>query len=522
MFYRSESYFIGSFQHLHQNLQHIDISPRYRLFPSKQPSHKPFVSRFPTLLSTYNPNDNETPEEQKKRMEKVRQIQANFYKSSSDTLENDINDKISTVGTENNNKDEEWLQTDSNDCAILHNVPLWRVQWVELPGLQNVLNVHVAHYTHMFLKIIYECPKPWLYGHVYLPDGSENLGNPDYFLNPDQNKNNVTYTGTLMQITDFKEQEDGRLTLVVQALERMTIVGEAKQHVPYAVASKIQIDPDMECFETYCLRLAGNSSLDYELFMAYARSCQSMVVKEVELLRDYEFRKPLPVELEEQIVFLSPLSQVNASTPVDYANMNGRLLDSFQKRLRKEAEEKGIDELLLLTSDSSGLTKQLQEILEAPRNRFTFVEVAKKEREVWIQIDAMLKAFQKLQPELDCSKIIPVELLSLLPEEIEDWPKGFQITKWAKDAGEKSQYAGSSSTEGVVPFVRLDESWPQLRRAGRLSYLVWLLLETTVGGGGIDGEHRNIVLETSQIDKRLQMVIEQLTHVTMLIEDEKN
>lgn len=33
---------------------------------------------------------------------------------------------------------------------IIDNLPLWRVQWTELPGYQNELNVHVAHYTHMF------------------------------------------------------------------------------------------------------------------------------------------------------------------------------------------------------------------------------------------------------------------------------------------------------------------------------------------------------------------------------------
>lgn len=32
----------------------------------------------------------------------------------------------------------------------LHDLPLWRVQWAALPGTQEVLHVHVPHYTSMF------------------------------------------------------------------------------------------------------------------------------------------------------------------------------------------------------------------------------------------------------------------------------------------------------------------------------------------------------------------------------------
>lgn len=46
-----------------------------------------------------------------------------------------------------------------------------------LCALQEVLHVHVPHYCHMFEGIM-AGPRPWRFGHVYLPGGSEALGTP--------------------------------------------------------------------------------------------------------------------------------------------------------------------------------------------------------------------------------------------------------------------------------------------------------------------------------------------------------
>lgn len=51
-------------------------------------------------------------------------------------------------------------------------------KWGRLTQLrlsQEVLHVHVPHYTYMF-KAIMDSPQPWRFGHVHLPGGSANLG----------------------------------------------------------------------------------------------------------------------------------------------------------------------------------------------------------------------------------------------------------------------------------------------------------------------------------------------------------
>ena len=82
-----------------------------------------------------NPNDLETPEERERRMEMVRQIQKSFYGDEAVTEEGQRKLAVKS----------------DKSSTVLQNVPLWRVQWVELPGYQNILNCHVAHYTRKLL-----------------------------------------------------------------------------------------------------------------------------------------------------------------------------------------------------------------------------------------------------------------------------------------------------------------------------------------------------------------------------------
>ncbi len=43
--------------------------------------------------------------------------------------------------------------------------------------------MHVPHYIHMFDAIM-AGPRPWRFGHVYLPGGSEALGTPAAAISP--------------------------------------------------------------------------------------------------------------------------------------------------------------------------------------------------------------------------------------------------------------------------------------------------------------------------------------------------
>jgi hypothetical protein len=108
--------------------------------------------------------------------------------------------------------------------TVLEQVPLWRVQWMKLLGYQRALNCHVPHYTHMFHHIVLNDPKPWLFGHLFLPEGSENLDSAANQLPQEPlfigSKSTTQVTVTGMQVTNYQQFDDGHLALIVQVLDQ--------------------------------------------------------------------------------------------------------------------------------------------------------------------------------------------------------------------------------------------------------------------------------------------------------------
>ena len=169
------------------------------------------------LFSSSNPIEEESEEEKEARMKLVRQLQKSFYQ-----------DEI------------EEIKPPQKGSTIIEDVPLLRTQWSELPGYQNVLHIHVPHYTNMFQKILRSGAKNKYFGHLYLPGGSENLDNPEYKL---EENTKAPLIGALMKITSHRELEDGRLILIVQALEKFRVVKAKRHYSPYSIAT-IEIMPD--------------------------------------------------------------------------------------------------------------------------------------------------------------------------------------------------------------------------------------------------------------------------------------
>lgn len=178
-------------------------------------------------------SQNESEEERKQRMKLVRSLQDIYYK----------NDQRNTYTSLN------------ETTGIIKHLPLWRVQWTELPGRSNVLNVHDPIYTNMFESILSR-PKPWYFGHLYLPGGSKSLRSEEYEFElknwqDDSNlvedkdpKSRTSVVGTLMRISDVRRLQDGRLCLLVVGIERF-VVQNAIQNLPYSIAD-VQILPDFD------------------------------------------------------------------------------------------------------------------------------------------------------------------------------------------------------------------------------------------------------------------------------------
>ncbi|KAI2503461.1 ATP-dependent protease La (LON) substrate-binding domain [Fragilaria crotonensis] len=401
--------------------------------------------------SSINPNDLETPEEREERMRLVRKIQDSFYRGDSEGL----------------------VVPSSDDTTVLENVPLWRVQWTELPGYQNVLNCHVPHYTHMFRRIL-SGEKPWMFGHVYLPGGSENLSNPDFRLPDDVNgsaESEATLIGTLMRISDYEQLEDGRLVLIVQALDRFRILF-ATQHVPFAIAT-IQLEPDIELME--CLRSEGSNELDARM----------AAVQQANLLRDWEFR---PTRLE----LTSSGSAMGGVSPL--VNYDA----DFSWPTHSESSDR--EEIALLPLSPKLLSDGPESIPS--------MHLLQLEHKVWVALDRMLRLLTQINPNL----IIPVPsqmlgLLSLPSEAGREWPMGFRLEEYVERLISSNASIGTGTKS---PLVRVSSrrQYPRLRRVQRLSYVVWVLFDS-IG----DSPSKQVLLEETSMARRLELAIQKLDGV---------
>ena len=119
--------------------------------------------------------------------------------------------------------------TAARSIGLYHDLPSTRWSFEILPHHRKILNVFQPQYTLMFEKLL-ATPEPWLYAHVLLPGGVENLANPEYELRPGTK---APLHGTLMQIVAVKREVDSRLTLLVEGLARGHVT-RSTQALPYA------------------------------------------------------------------------------------------------------------------------------------------------------------------------------------------------------------------------------------------------------------------------------------------------
>ena len=427
---------------------------------------------LPALCSSKSSADdlsNETPEERAERMKLVRQIQATFYKDDADDSDDENPQQQSP---------RRLVEVDTSQDDTLTNVPLFRVQWTELIGFQNVLNIHEPHYTHMFRRII-QGPKPWRYGHIFLPNGSKNLNNPTYRYDNPNNK--ATRVGTLMQITDVMEDEDsGRLGLVVQAIERFEI-SDVTQHEPYTIAT-VTLLPD----EEFC-----PTNLDDQ-----KKGSSAKVLNELEKWYEWENYPTLYNDCIDQEVDGGQTLRV---TPL--VNYNSEFFaDEISIGVGDDDDE---------FSDDVPMDNQL---------------VAELEYKVWISLDELLRVLG----EASGMRVpIPSQLLGLLPKELpkgleeHGWPEQFRIEQFAQELQQRNAEIGTYTKS---PFLRVAENYnyPSLRRARRFSYVVWILLDSILGLLGPQAvPNRQGLLECMTISERLSAAYEQLEQINSVLRQKR-
>ncbi|GKY95730.1 hypothetical protein MPSEU_000533800 [Mayamaea pseudoterrestris] len=406
--------------------------------PKKQPSSE---TRTETRLNFGSANENTNNNDEAVRMAFVRSLQMQFYKNCT--------------------KSELDLST-----GTIYNLPLWRVPWIEVPGRTNVLNVHESHYTNMMETILHSEP-PWYVGHLYLPGGSDNIKSEDPLLKLESWAERASddmamrkdpikraaVLGTLLRISDYRRLQDGRLLVLVQAMERF-VVSEVVQTLPYGMAH-VQLLPDAEEIDSDLSWV--RTQMEQDVYGARALA----LAESFQRWHRYEFEHtilPLPMrsDLKPEKIAGSALAQVlpfASFSPVVKAETLVKEQSPEIREVKSGMEDKSTKTLerRLIKGHILSVPVELNESLLLMSNE-------ELEIQLWLAINQFLKTTR--------TPVSPV-ILGLLPHV--EWPGTFVLERIGSAIGDQTQLEHK--------YIRTSEQYPAGRRQKRFSYCAAALLE---------------------------------------------
>ena len=428
---------------------------------TRRPSAVAFVSLPvsrpipPALESTVRLFSSPDDDAESKRMDMVRSLQKAFYQP--------------------NEVDEGTRPKLDESTGILTDLPLWRVGWVETPGLANCLNVHEGQYTHMFETIL-SGPQPHYFGHLHLPGGfksarteearfdlktwRDEMDDDDRFAEPERS----AVVGALMRISDHRRTEDGRLVILAHAVERF-VVDRIAQHFPYSVAD-VQVLPDAE-------EMPPGADENF------SRGARAAAVRRSFMYHDYEcdrVRLPLPGGADYLPAEGIPTSEISKILPFAFYSSDDSSLPDVEgmapESLSSSPSSSFLNGALPLERrlKNGGI---LRDPLSLPGSESTnrgSKEPALLETLLWLALDDFCRC---------ADFVLPREILCLMPPDLD-------------------------YLDMDPPAERLSPRYPDSRRQLRLSYLVPILIENFPIGAGM----RQAWIDAPSTQARLSAVLE--------------
>ena len=395
--------------------------------------------------------------------------------------------------------------------GVLLDLPLWRVQWVALPGHSQVLHVHVPHYVHLFELLVSSSTSDSAYGdlddgsvtfggdgpcfgHLLLPGGSANLDKPEAIL---KRGTRAPTIGTLMRLREVRRVGDGRLAVHAEAVGRFRVL-RGTQASPYSKADVALLVDAEETAEWMSAVEPMHNSTAARLAAARAAATASAAVwarhEAAEVDGDVGVQDLAPINLA--IDEPSCVAEANAAAlaaaraagePAAMAQLEA--LDDVGETLSFEAPQWGPWRELLADTDEDTEKEQQQQqqeedeeeeeeqqqpsqqqqepqpsapaaVRSSPAERLLRIE-----QQCWSELIASLRLARRLRepsgafqavPEAEAEVDLPEPLRMLLPPPPQGgWPAG-------------------------APTAPLPVAWlaryPPLRRAQRLSFQVAVLL----------------------------------------------
>ena len=512
----------------------------------------------------------ESDQDRARRMEMVRELQKVYYKQPDSPS---VSSSSSSVMTTSSTQTTPVTNTLSYGYTSLRNLPtitsLDGIQTADsaaiLPGYQFVWNIHNPQHCHMFHSIL-SGSAPWYFAHVFLP-GTSSSDNDVESYNGIQSelKSSDGLYGTLLRITDRRfHDEDGRIVLAVQALEKIRIHGVSSTPgtSPY-LCTDVQLSPDDELMKMYFDKalmssasfLSSHSNAygdkndnndDYSALSspsAVSGAARAAAVADSLRCRQFEC---LPIFLEEK-----PKRPNNIESALEVKSTDSNATRRIKDAIRKQESEKNVDaymsvvQLMNFDRFAHGALADAEPVTTKALNKYwknlataqtpsaeedLFSEsqdasslllpepssslsssssssvdaVRMQEYHLWRSLDTMLRLLSMIGSS---TVPLPTQLMGLLPKR-DDWPADF-ILEGAATSMENS--GGNIGTSFKSPFVRVDHvtanssKYSTLRRAHRLSFVIWMLLDgLSVTGTDPTPPTRSDVLRMSSVLARLE------------------
>lgn len=454
------------------------------------------------------------------RMEMVRQLQNVFYQNET-SMEQQM----------------------EHNFGFYDNMPVLRSERVELPGFQSLWNITDPLEIHMFLKVIHSTKS--VFGHLYKRDDTTDwYGHYDTSTHVDMNGNPIAQeqhqeqpeekynVGTLMQVSDYRQDtETGHLLVLVQALARFVVVGGSterwdwmdtnkKQHTykPTVERASVELLPDEEFVHYFRPQAQATAdSFDFSRNRHVQGAACAGAIAEASQWRFFETQPqciPLPGgQALDPVASLSSSSSSSSSSSVTDIVNNAQL--AMQEYLSQSPMELHPGECSLYDEEeeeasASGASTTTNKVEQEEH-------VLSVERSVWLELDKLVKHLSELNPKANTQMPIPTQILSLMPYEHTKWPNDFSLAKYVQQLARAHSILARNKYKQANGFQMVPKEYPPLRRARRLSYILWNVFLEQDTMDVPSGEMQR-VLEIHSISKRLEAGLLQLQTINRILQ----
>ncbi|CAJ1943273.1 unnamed protein product [Cylindrotheca closterium] len=357
--------------------------------------------------------------------------------------------------------------------------------------------------------------------------------------------------GTLMQVSDCHQDETtGHLLVLVQALARFVVVeGSMEQwnwlsldqfqqqplskeeiilrshgYKPTVQRASVELLPDEE-FVQYFTQKAKETAdnFDFSLNRDVQGAACAGAIAEASEWRFVEFepkRIPMPGQLLDPVA--SMMSQL-ASVQVQQ-----KVKSTMEEYLSQPPLEMHHGECSLYSTNDDG-SSMIEEdhdyhYKDDSSNDNTAVmasllaqqHVLDVERRVWLELDKLVKNLRLLNPRSNTQIPVPNQVLSLIPT-FSDWPEDFGLALYVRQLVRAHGVLARNKYKFSNGFQLVPPDYPPLRRARRLSYILWNVFLEQDTMDVPSGEMQR-VLEVHSIASRLEAGLLQLQTINRILQ----